>query len=239
VSEPVARLLIVDLSVNPAIYRPVEHWRPHVEACGVAFDVCRPPANQWPRAGLDGYSHALLTGSEASINQDTAWILGTCKLTRALAERGVALLGSCFGHQLLARALSGKAFVRRSPTPEFGWVEVVKAAALEPDPLAEALPERSWMYCAHFDEACDLTDDWVTLATSAHCAHAVMRWAKGRAWGLQPHPEIGVDEGKALYAALLSTMPDRKEVLTAAFHPEPRDSLLTGAIVKAFLAPPP
>jgi hypothetical protein len=57
------RLLIVDLSVNPAIYRPVDHWRPHVEALGVPVDVCRPPDGDAP-ADLAPYSHAILTVGE-------------------------------------------------------------------------------------------------------------------------------------------------------------------------------
>jgi GMP synthase-like glutamine amidotransferase len=109
------RLLIVDLSGYPAVYRPVEHWRPHVEARGVRVDVCRPPDGD-ATADLAPYSHAILTGSEASILADTEWIVRTCDLTRALDARGVKLLGSCFGHQMLGRALSGPGG-RRVTTP--------------------------------------------------------------------------------------------------------------------------
>ena len=228
------RLLIVDLSVNPAVYRPVDHWRPHIEALGVPVDVCRPPDGGAP-ADLAPYSHAILTGSEASILADTEWILRACDLTRALAAREVKLLGSCFGHQMLARALAGREFVRRTPTPEFGWVQVRKAGGGARDPLVDALPERCHVYTSHFDEVFPLPPVWEIVAETDGCPCAVIRHAEGRAWGIQPHPEIGVEEGRALQASYLQTMPERRDVLEAGWHPEPRDDGITGALVKGFL----
>jgi len=231
-----SRLLIVDLSVNPAVYRPVQHWRPHVEALGVPVDVFRPADGKAP-AELAPYSHAILTGSEASILADTGWIVRACELTRALAERGAKLLGSCFGHQMLARALSGREFVRRTPTPEFGWVELRKRGGGTRDPLADALPARCHVYTSHFDEVFPAPPGWDIVADTAGCACAVMRHAGGRSWGIQPHPEIDVEEGSALQASYLVSMPERREVLEAGWHPEPRDDRITAAVVRAFLEP--
>ena len=229
------RLLIVDLSVNPAVYRPVQHWRPHVEALGVRADVCRPPDGDVP-ADLAPYSHAILTGSEASILADTPWIRRACDLTRALDARGVKLLGSCFGHQMLARALAGRSFVRRTPTPEFGWIDVTKlAGGAAPDAVTEALPGRFAVYTSHFDEVWPLPPGWERVAETAGCSCAVVRRASGGAWGIQPHPEIGVDEGLALQASYLDTMPERRGVLEAAWHAEPRDDRITPALVRGFL----
>lgn len=228
------RLLIADMSVNPVIYRPVVHWQPHVEALGVPFDVCRPPDGEAP-ADLGPYSHAILTGSEASILADTEWIVRACELTRALAARGVKLLGSCFGHQMLGRALSGRSFVRRTPTPEFGWVELRKRGGGARDPLADALPARCHVYTSHFDEVFPAPPGWEIVADTAGCACAVMRHAGGRSWGIQPHPEIDIDEGSALQASYLVSMPERRAVLDAGWHPEPRDDRIAAALVNAFL----
>jgi len=228
------RLLIVDLSVSPAIYRPADHWRPHVEALGVPVDVCRPPDGDMP-ADLAPYSHAILTGSEASILADTEWIVRTCDLTRALEARHVKLLGSCFGHQMLARALSGLAFVRRTPTPEFGWVEVRKTGGGARDPLTAALPDRCHVYTSHFDEVFPLPPGWERVAETADCPYAVVRRTQGGAWGIQPHPEIGVDEGRALQASYLRTMSERRDVLEAAWHSDPRDDRIAAALVRGFL----
>jgi hypothetical protein len=64
----------------------------------------------------------------------------------------------------------------------------------------------------------------------------VVRRTQGRAWGIQPHPEIGVDEGLALQASYLETMPDRKKVLEAGWHAEPRDDRILAALVRGFLS---
>lgn len=229
------RLLLVDLSVNPVIYQPVQHWKPHVEAAGVAVDVYRPlDESRFP--DLAPYTHAILTGSEASIVADSEWILRACQLTRALHERGVKLLGSCFGHQLLGRALAGLGSVRRTPTPEFGWIAMRKRPGVARDPVVDALPERCNVFAFHFDEVFPLPPGWETVADTEDCAHAVMRLPGGRAWGIQPHPEIGIDEGKALYASCLETMPERRAVLAARWQGEPRDDQIAGAIVRGFLA---
>ena len=45
-----------------------------------------------------------------------------CRLVRDAADAGVALLGVCFGGQLLAQAFGGS--VARSTTPEIGWYDV-------------------------------------------------------------------------------------------------------------------
>jgi len=229
------RLLIVDLSVDPAIYRPVDHWRPHADAVGVPADVCRPPDGDVP-TNLEPYTHAILTGSEASILSGTEWILRACELTRALDTRHVKLLGSCFGHQLTARALSGRAFVRRTPTPEFGWIEIRKTAGGASDPLVDALPDRCHVYTSHFDEVFPLPPGWERVADTADCSCAVIRRTSGGAWGIQPHPEIGVDEGLALQASYLETMPARRQVLESGWHGEPRDDRIAAALIRGFLA---
>lgn len=228
------RLLIVDLSVDAAVYRPVAHWRPHVEAVAVPMDVCRPPDGDFP-ADLSPYSHAILTGSEASILADTEWIVRACDLTRALDARGAKLLGSCFGHQMLARALSGRAAVRRTPTPEFGWIELRKQAGLARDPLVDGLPDRCHVYASHFDEVFPLPPGWERVAGSQDCACAVVRRTSGRVWGIQPHPEIGVEEGLALHASYLETMRGNSAVLKAGWHGEPHDDLIAGALIRGFL----
>jgi GMP synthase-like glutamine amidotransferase len=232
---PDRRLLIVDLSVDPAVYRPVGHWRPHVEAAGVTVDVCRPIDGLIP-TDLAPYTHAILTGSEASVLANAPWIEQSCDLTRELDARGVKLLGSCFGHQLLARALAGRQFVRRTPTPEFGWVEVRKAGGAAGDPLVDALPGRCHVFTFHFDEVHPLPPGWECVAATADCANAIVRRASGGVWGIQPHPEIGIDEGRALHVSSLATMPDRSAVLESRWQSEPRDDEITAAVVGAFLA---
>jgi GMP synthase-like glutamine amidotransferase len=225
------RLLIVDNSIHADFYDPVLHW---TRAMDAPFATCRPPAGRYPD-DPGAFTHVLVTGSEDSITQDDEWILRTCDLVRDAAARGLPVLGSCFGHQLVVRALSGKGFVRTSPTPEFGWVEVTRSREGDADPVASRLPSPFFAFAAHFDEVWPLPQDWATLATSSRCDHAIVKWRGGPVWGVQHHPEIAIDEGRHLLDGEMRVMPDRCSTILAAFQREPRDSMVTRALMEAFL----
>jgi GMP synthase (glutamine-hydrolysing) len=225
------RILILDNSIDQSIYTPVLHWQRDTEEAVLAV---RPPLGQFPE-DLRSFSHVIVAGSEDSILEDYDWILRQCALVRELALARVPILASCFGHQLVVRALSGKAFVRRSLTPEFGWVEVEKTVAGQSDPLLAEVPDPFYVYSSHFDEVFDLPGDWATLATSSRCAHAVIRHAKLPIWGFQHHPEINPLEGQLLANAIWDRLPDRQQVIAAGRCPEVRDSRITRTLLRSFL----
>ncbi len=230
------RLLILDNSLEPDVYGPVFHWTRHLPP-GATFQAFRTADGELPD-GVSGYSHAIVTGSEATINADDPWIGAAGECVRVLAGEGVPILASCFGHQLAVRALSGREFVRATPTPEFGWVEIAWNEALRAcDPIAAALPSPAFVYASHLDEVHAPPPEWITLATTPRCAHAVIRWSRGPVWGFQHHPEIEPAEGRALYDAFLTRVDDRRRArMQQAFFPGVRDSFLTPALVRAFLA---
>lgn len=228
------RVLILDNSLEPDLYGPVLHWGRHLPR-GTALEAFRTVDRELPD-DLSSYTHAIVTGSEASINWDDDWIADATACVRRLVHEGVPLLGSCFGHQMAVRAVSGKAHVRPSPTPEFGWVELEWGEGPRAsDPIAGALPSPAHVYAAHFDEVHDLPDEWQTLARTPGCPHAVIRWRRGPVWGFQHHPEIEPHEGRALYDEFLVRMATRRPVLEASFSSQVRDSMLTPALVRAFL----
>ncbi len=226
------RILVIDNSVDPAVYRPVEHWRTNM-TCEV--EAYRPADEDVPR-DLSRFSHLIVTGSEATVMGDDEWILRTCDLIRELAMEKMPIFGSCFGHQMIVRAISGKQFVRRSPTPEFGWVEVAFRPNHLNDPLLVDLHSPLFTYAVHFDEVYPLPKDWERLATSKRCENAIIKWRHGSVWGVQHHPEIGIEEGAALYSAILDGSPERMEMIKAGYESQPRDSLVTPALMKAFLS---
>ena len=64
------RLLIVDGSIDPSVYRPVDQWARFLR--GTPFDVMRPPAGD-VAPDLDAFTHVLVTGSEASLLDPEPW----------------------------------------------------------------------------------------------------------------------------------------------------------------------
>ena len=109
------QILILDGSIDRSSYRPVEQWARYLD--DMPFDVVHLPSNT-PVPSLDRYTHVLLTGSEASFEEPDTWFDVEADIVRDAVDRGLAVLGSCFGHQMLVWALSGREYVRRAPFPE-------------------------------------------------------------------------------------------------------------------------
>ncbi len=71
------------------------------------FNVYYTTKNQFPET-LDDYDAILVTGSPCSVHDDHDWIGELIDLTRAANNKGLRVIGSCFGHQLVARAFGGE-----------------------------------------------------------------------------------------------------------------------------------
>ena len=80
------------------------------------FDVFYTSKNQFPES-IDDYDAVLLTGSPCSVHDDHDWIDRLIDLTLHAHERRLRIIGSCFGHQLVARAFGGEVGHN-----ENGWV---------------------------------------------------------------------------------------------------------------------
>lgn len=143
------------------------------------------------------FSHVILSGSTDSILDQTPALEPIMRLVREAVDLGRPVLGICYGHQLIAKALLGDAHVRRSETPEMGWLPVrVLPAGKEYFP---GLPNPFHTFLAHFDEVCDLPDDWEVIAETDRCAVHGFVNRKLRVLGFQFHPEIDTEVGNACY----------------------------------------
>lgn len=225
--EPV-RLAIIDNSVFPEIYRPVEHWSRYLSVPWepfVARDLHFPdPAR---------FTHLILTGSEASILEPAAWVAEEADVVTEAVRRGLAVLGSCWGHQLLAQALAGPGRVGRCPRPEIGWISL---HLKESSGLLGKAGEEPATFSVHFDEVRDPGPDFEVLASSNLCAVQAMRLKGSPVWGLQCHPEVDIPTGRRFLGDLLGIGFKGREGLLEALASTPRDSGLIRRIVPAFLA---
>jgi GMP synthase-like glutamine amidotransferase len=226
------RVLILDGSIFPDIYGPVRDWRALLG--DVPSDAVRVSAGE-PVPDLAPYTHLIVTGSESSITRPEPWYEVEADAVRRAVAAGKAVLGSCFGHQLLAQALSGPAFAAASPTPEIGWI-AVEIAGTGDDELLAGLPRRFHVFAAHFDEVRDPPAPWRVLARSDRCAVQVMRYGDRPVWGIQPHPEITPDHALVLLRGFLEHAPDKADLVAPALAQAPRDDGLAPAIARRFLA---
>lgn len=222
------RVAIVDNSVQPEIYKPVEHWRRHLDAPWQAF-----VAREGELPDPAGFSHIILTGSEASIVEREPWADAEAALVREAVDAGKAVLGSCWGHQLIAFALAGEKHVRRAGRPEIGWISVRLDA---PSRLLGPAGTAAFAFSSHYDEVCDLPPEFEVLASSDVCAVQAFRLRGREVWGLQCHPEIDIPTGLRFLRDLVGRGFKGREFLLEAQAQTPRDSGLIHGIVRAFLA---
>ena len=132
----------------------------------------------------------ILSGSERSVFEDAAWLDNQFSFVRNVMEKGVPLLGVCFGHQLMFRALYGKDVLARRAVPEVGWPTV----ELKAHEVFAGVPSAIRPYNFHFDEVVDVPEAWRVLASSESCrVHAVCH-DELPAVGLQFHPEVTMEE---------------------------------------------
>ncbi|MDD5306154.1 MAG: type 1 glutamine amidotransferase [Deltaproteobacteria bacterium] len=226
------RVLILDGSIDADIYCPTQGWR-NLLGDVPSDSVHLPSGGRVPE--LKPYTHLIVTGSEASITQWEPWYDVEADVIRRAVKMGKAVFGSCFGHQMLAAALSGRQYTDASATPEHRWIEVELFAS---DHLFEGLPHVVRMFAAHFDEVRDPPPPWRVLARSKDCAVHAMRYGHSPVWGIQAHPEITPKEARALMEGFVARHPDKARFLARGLAMEPMDDNAAPLIVRRFLESP-
>jgi GMP synthase-like glutamine amidotransferase len=152
-----------------------------------AFEVVPADRNDDPSGPVDfpdpaPYDVIVALGATWPVYDEAllrTWVGTEMALLRDAAENGTALLGVCFGGQLLAQTFGGT--VSRSSHPEIGWYDVTSD---RPD-LVPAGPWFQW----HFDRW-TLPPGATELARTANTSQA---FVLGRAMALQFHPEVDAD----------------------------------------------
>jgi GMP synthase-like glutamine amidotransferase len=218
---------IIDNAIEPAIYRPVEHWS---RLLGVPWRAFIAREGQLPAPAE--FSHIILTGSEASILERDPWVDAEADLVRQAMAAGTAVLGSCWGHQLLAFALAGERHVRRAARPEIGWIPIRLERA---SGLLGREGTTIYAFSSHFDEVVGLPGGFKILASSPGCAVQAFQVGDGPVWGLQCHPEINIETGRRFIRDLLGCGFKGREALLEARRQTPRDSGRVTRIVRTFL----
>jgi len=221
------RVAIIDNSIDPSVYKPVEHWGKFLE---VPFESFRAPEGRFPGLKED-FTHLILTGSEASIVEREPWVDDEVEFVREAVAQGCPILGSCYGHQLLALALGGSDRVRRCPRPEVGWypIDILEKSGL----LGEE--GTAYAFCSHFDETVGLGTDFRVLASTPGCPIQAFELAGRPVWGIQFHPEIEIPDARQFLRSLVGLELPTSPVFADALRSEPRDSGLIRGIVRHFL----
>lgn len=225
-SEMGKRIAVIDNSLNHSIYNPIRHWKICLQR---DFNVFTAVEMNFPDA--KDFTQIILTGSEASILEREQWAVEEIRFIREAGDRNVALLGSCYGHQLIAVALAGDQCVRRSDHPEIGWISI----DINGTDSFLGKKHRAYCFSSHLDEVFDLPDEFLILASSDHCSVQAFRMNNKPIWGLQVHPEINIIEAQKYLRSRILNKHEPLGLFQRALDSFPRDSGLIRAVIRNFI----
>lgn len=119
------------------------------------------------------------------------WLTQVYQIAQDAIDASVPVLGICLGAQMLTYVLRGqvKHLVRPRTT---GMIEIQATEEATDDRLMSALPEAYPMTENHEDYITKLPEGAQLLAFSQNCPVEAFRYGS-QCWGVQFHPETGVD----------------------------------------------
>ena len=153
-----------------------------------AFDL---PKGAFP-ADPGGFDGLLIGGSPASVLDDTPWIARLLTLIRSAHAAGVPMVGACFGHQAIARALGGR--VGANPGPFVLGAAETEITAPAPWMVGAG---RIRLAAAHGEQVAELPPGAEVVGRSDGCPIAAYRIGT-RVFATQYHPEMTADFAAAL-----------------------------------------
>ncbi|WP_119344058.1 glutamine amidotransferase-related protein [Facilibium subflavum] len=166
------------------------------------FDVT---AQQYPEswADFDGF---IITGSKAACFDKAPWIELLIDKIHEILQANKKIVGICFGHQILARALGGK--VERA---EHWGVGVHCVQIIKQMPWMMPFYDHLSLTFYHQDQVKALPESVELVATNAFCPVQMFVF-NNQAWGIQAHPEM-------LRAHNHLLLQERKNLLEQHFSP--------------------
>ena len=141
---------------------------------------------------VDGF---IITGSKSSVYDDKQWIRDLEALIQKLHAKRKKMVGICFGHQIIAKALGGE--VSKS---DKGWGVGIHTYDLDKAPFAGADDGQLKLVVSHQDQVHELPPGARNVVSNAHCENAGFVIGD-HIFTLQGHPEF-IDEYSEVIMAL-------------------------------------
>ncbi|ELZ57917.1 MULTISPECIES: type 1 glutamine amidotransferase [unclassified Haloferax] len=175
------------------------NFRRELDADLVEFDV-----TDGRLPGHFDYDGVVISGSSSSVYWDEAWIRNLVSWVADADERGLPLLGVCFGHQVVAAALGGT--VEDMGAFELGYNEIERTRPDDDGDILAGIDERFTVFTSHGDRVTELPSGAELLAENEFGVHAFRR---NHAFGVQFHPEYDTDTAEAI-ARQKDFLPDER-----------------------------
>jgi GMP synthase (glutamine-hydrolysing) len=137
----------------------------------------------------------IIGGSDTSVLDDYPWTDSVIRLIRRIAEVKMPLFGSCWGHQMIARAFGGEV-VSDLTRKEMGSIEVTLTPEGISDELFGSLPSTFTAQSGHKDHISRLPEGIEPLAYSVKSPYQAIRMKDLPVYGAQFHADMDAVELK-------------------------------------------
>lgn len=146
---------------------------------------------------LDGVDAVIIGGAGAySVTQTYAWTEHLIRLVQQIHSQRIPLFGSCWGHQLIARAFGGSV-VHDGERTEIGCLPVELTEAGRTDELFGSFPAKFMANMGHHDRVDRLPEGAIELATSVVSPYQAFRFVDRPIYGTQFHSELDAETERA------------------------------------------
>ncbi|MFO7528713.1 MAG: glutamine amidotransferase [Marinobacter sp.] len=142
------------------------------------FDVID---GQWPEY-IDSCDGWLITGSASGVYENTPWMQQLKKWIVHAHEKGIPMVGICFGHQIIADVFAGK--VERF---NGGWSLGPQSYAMKDDAILGKA--NITLNAVHQDQVIEKPINAQCLASSDFCEYAILMYGDS-ILTIQAHPEF-------------------------------------------------
>ncbi len=137
---------------------------------------------------LTGAKGLVLSGGPASVNAPNLPLFNA-----VLLQKVPAVLGLCYGHQLLARIHQGH--IEHLAMGEYGATPLTLTPQGSVHPIFKNLPSTLSTWMSHDDTVTQAPAQFNVLARTAFCPVAAMAHKTQQVYGMQFHPEVQDSEG--------------------------------------------
>jgi GMP synthase (glutamine-hydrolysing) len=145
------------------------------------------------------FTHLIISGSTASSLNTSPWEEELNLVISHFLQDNKAILGICYGHQMLAAHLLGKSCLKKLEQPEFGWNPI----KLKEHPLFEGVT--SHVFCEiRYDAIASLSPSFTILAENELGIQG-FQYKSHHVYGLQFHPDFNSQEVSAYFEELQKT----------------------------------
>ncbi len=188
------RLLLVQARSKPEMEQQEQTC--FVERCRVPqeqFQVVNVGRGDVPAPHhLDDVDAVLIGGAgQYSAAEDYEWTGPVLNLVRRVVDEEIPLFGSCWGHQVIARALGGRVVYDPGRSElGCGWVELTDAG--RSDPLFHRFPRRFRANMGHHDRVVELPEGATELAHNDQ-RYQAFRLEHVPVYGTQFHSELDAE----------------------------------------------